>query len=81
MEFIENIDLFHKVDDDIFVNTERVWSTLKNAKINSMMLHDKMIDYVIIGRLLDTVPFRVATHKNYISSRIYPGDKFPLLVK
>ena len=69
------------MDDDIFVNTERVWSTLKSVKMNSTMLQDKMIDYVIIGRILDTVPFRVPTHKNYISSRLYPEDDFPLLVK
>ena len=56
-----------KVDDDVFVNTEKLWATLESSHLYSSMvtLPEKEggtvpynIDYALIGHVMNTVPIR-----------------------
>ena len=56
-----------KVDDDVYVNPERMWSTLESSHLYSAMVNvpdtdNKMvaqnIDYALIGHVMNTVPIR-----------------------
>ena len=59
-----------KVDDDVFVNTEKMWATLDSSHLFSSMVSvpDKNgiatpsnIDYALIGHVMNTVPIRYIT--------------------
>ena len=56
-----------QVDDDVFVNTDQVWSTLESSHLysTSMAVEGKdgalvntNLDYAIIGHVMHTVPIR-----------------------
>ena len=58
-----------KVDDDVFVNPDRMWSTLESSVLYSVMVNipdaknkSKMvaenIDYALIGHVMNTIPIR-----------------------
>ena len=55
------------MDDDVFVNTDQVWSTLESSHLysTSMAVEGKdgalvntNLDYAIIGHVMHTVPIR-----------------------
>ena len=56
-----------KVDDDVFVNTEKMWATLESSHLYSSMVSvpnkngvgsPANIDYALIGHVMNTVPIR-----------------------
>jgi len=75
-----------KVDDDVFVNTEKMWVTLDSSHLFSSMVSvpDKNgiatpsnIDYALIGHVMNTVPIRDPTSKWYLPPNFYPLNIFP----
>ena len=80
-----------KVDDDVFVNPERLWSSLESSHLYSVMVNmpenrvtgtgDKYkptnIDYALIGHVMNTVPIRDPQSKWYLPPTFYPLNIFP----
>jgi len=75
-----------KVDDDVFVNTERMWSTLESSHLYSSMVavpnpnglvSQSNIDYALIGHVMNTVPIRDPSSKWYLPPTFYPLNIFP----
>lgn len=78
-----------KVDDDVFVNTEMVWSTLESSHLYSALLTTKdgvqpdgaatsgNVDYAVIGHVMHTVPIRDPASKWYLPVSFYPLNIFP----
>lgn len=73
-----------KVDDDVFVNTEKLWSTLESSHLYSSLLSksDKSgspvnIDYALIGHVMNSVPIRDPESKWYLPPTFYPLNIFP----
>jgi len=77
-----------KVDDDVFVNPDRMWSTLESSHLYSVMVNipdnknkSKMvaenIDYALIGHVMNTVPIRDPQSKWYLPPTFYPLNIFP----
>jgi len=75
-----------KVDDDVFVNTDQVWSTLESSHLysTSMAVEGKdgalvntNLDYAIIGHVMHTVPIRDPSSKWFLPIEFYPLNIFP----
>jgi beta-1,3-galactosyltransferase 1 len=75
-----------KVDDDVFVNTEKLWETLESSHLysTSMTVEDadgkpftSNLDYAVIGHVMHTVPIREQTSKWYLPVSFYPLNIFP----
>merc|ERR1711923_250262 len=77
-----------KVDDDVFVNPDRMWSTLESSHLRSVMVNipdaknkSKMvaenIDYALIGHVMNTIPIRDPKSKWYLPPTFYPLNIFP----
>ena len=51
------------MDDDVFVNPEKMWSSLDSSLLHSVMVNipgknPASIDYALIGHVMNTVPIR-----------------------
>jgi len=76
-----------KVDDDVFVNMERLWATLGSSHLFSTMVNlpgersaapvPTNIDYALIGHVMNTVPIRDPDSKWYLPPNFYPLNIFP----
>ena len=59
----EQAKFVFKVDDDVFVNPEKMWSSLDSSLLHSVMVNipgknPASIDYALIGHVMNTVPIR-----------------------
>ena len=75
-----------KVDDDVFVNPETLWSTLQSPPLRSAKLKLKDtnttdVQYSIIGRMIKYGrPFRSPDSKWYLPPTQYPGSMLPRFI-
>ena len=80
-----NSKFVFKVDDDVFVNPERLWSSLESSHLYSVMVNlpgeagnkPTNIDYALIGHVMNTVPIRDPQSKWYLPPTFYPLNIFP----
>ena len=75
-----------KVDDDVYVNPERLWNTLESSHLYSIMVNSPdqdnrpvatSIDYALIGHVMKTSPIRDPESKWYLPPTFYPLNIFP----
>ena len=80
-----NSKFVFKVDDDVFVNPERLWSSLESSHLYSVMVNlpgeagnkPTNIDYALIGHVMNTVHIRDPQSKWYLPPTFYPLNIFP----
>ena len=75
-----------KVDDDVFVNPDRLWTTLEDTHLYSIMVNTAdndnkkvatSIDYALIGHVMKSSPIRDPESKWYLPPTFYPLNIFP----
>ena len=75
-----------KVDDDVYVNTEKLWLALESTHLyfKSLTIKDYTgvdrsisADYALIGSVMETVPIRDPQSKYYLPPKFYPLNIFP----
>ncbi|XP_023340907.1 beta-1,3-galactosyltransferase 1 [Eurytemora carolleeae] len=75
-----------KIDDDVFVNAEKLWETLESTQLYFKSIpikgldgefKSKGTDYALIGHVMNTVPIRDPTSKWYLPPKFYPLNIFP----
>lgn len=78
-----------KVDDDVFVNSEKLWEALESTHLYFKSIYTKDLngvgrtqstDYALIGHVLNTVPIRDPESKWYLPPKFYPLNIFPKFV-
>jgi len=80
-----NAKFVFKVDDDVFVNTERLWQTLESSHLFSSLLSHPSdpsgpplnVDYLLLGHLMQGTPIRDPASKWYLPPTFYPLNIFP----
>jgi len=75
-----------KVDDDVYVNTEKLWLALESTHLyfKSLTIKDYegvdrsiSADYALIGSVMETIPIRDPLNKYYLPPKFYPLNIFP----
>lgn len=78
-----------KVDDDVFVNSEKLWEALESTHLYFKSIytkdlegvgHTRSTDYAVIGHVMNTVPIRDPESKWYLPPNFYPLNIFPKFV-
>ena len=69
-----------KVDDDVFVNPDNLWTTLESTKLHSVRLDhaNSFVNYALIGKTMVNIPpVRDLESKFYLPPSVYSPEVFP----